>query len=104
MSTDSRQARSYATPVPQIDELLTPEQTARLLAMSPKFVRDHAREIGAVRFGGGKKRAGRLRFRRSDVERYIAEHSDRRGPDYETQPHAQSEGMAQGNRHRILAS
>jgi Helix-turn-helix domain len=54
-----------------IETLLTVSETARLLKMSPAFVRKFADEIGAVRLGGSPRRSGRLRFPVSRVKRYI---------------------------------
>ena len=56
-----------------LDQLLTPEQAAQRLNMSVQFVRDHATELGAIRMGGGRTRAGRLRFREIGLRRFIAE-------------------------------
>lgn len=54
-----------------MEELITPEQVADLIKMSPQFVRDHAEELGAVRMGGSAKRAGRLRFYPSRIHAFI---------------------------------
>ncbi len=59
----------------ELHQLLTPEQVARLLNVSVRFVREHASELGAIRLGGGKHRAGRLRFREIGLRRFIAENS-----------------------------
>jgi hypothetical protein len=84
-----------------IENLLTPEQTAKILQMSPKFVRDHAEELGGIRIGGTRKKAGRLRFRLSSLRNYIDRNSPRmeqkhvtpqgKKPARETPPIAKSE-------------
>ena len=51
--------------------LLNARQVADLIQMSPGFVKDHARELGVIRMGGGLGRAGRLRFSADGVERFI---------------------------------
>lgn len=62
---------SSATERSSSEDLLTPEQVAKLLNMSPRWVRDHATRrnprIPAVDLGS------RMRFRRSDVEQFIRE-------------------------------
>lgn len=54
------------------DDLLTPEQVAKRLQMSPRWVRDHATRrsprIPAVMLGS------RIRFRPADVENFIRLH------------------------------
>lgn len=59
-----------------MEQLLKPEDAARILNMSVQFVRDHSNELGAVRMGGGKKRAGRLRFHREQVEQFARRPND----------------------------
>ena len=53
------------------DDLLTPEQVAKRLRVSPRWVRDHATRrsprIPAVDLGS------RMRFRPSDIEQFIRE-------------------------------
>jgi len=65
-------ARAMATPatVPSgvsvaPDELLTPQQAAKLLRVSRKYVYGHVRELGGVRLGEGDH--ARIRFQRSKV-------------------------------------
>jgi hypothetical protein len=53
-----------------MEQLLKPEEAARLLNMSVQFVRDHSSELGVIRMGGGNQRAGRLRFIRERIEQY----------------------------------
>lgn len=57
------------------EDLLTPEQVARRLRVSPRWVRDHATRrsprIPAVDLGS------RMRFRPSDVEQFIRERTQR---------------------------
>lgn len=47
------------------DELLTIKETADMLRMSATWLYDHKDEIGFYRLGGS------IRFRRSEVERWI---------------------------------
>jgi hypothetical protein len=62
---------------PAYDPLLTPEQVAERLHVSPDWVRDHSSRktprLPVIRLGGGPGRAGVLRYRASDIERYIEE-------------------------------
>jgi helix-turn-helix protein len=60
------------------EKLLTPQEAAAYLRMSVQFVRDHASELGAVRMGGGKHRAGRLRFHEQGLLRFIESSQPRR--------------------------
>jgi len=68
-------AQIMATPVPTqhgphgkaADELLNPEQAAKLLRVSKKYIYRHARELGAIRLGGGSR--GRLRFSAAKLAR-----------------------------------
>jgi len=59
------------------DTLLTPEQVAQRLNVSPDWVRDHSSRknprLPVIRLGGGPGRAGLLRYRASQVEKFIAE-------------------------------
>ncbi len=59
------------------DPLLTPEQVAERLNVSPDWVRDHSSRktprLPVIRLGGGPGRAGLLRYRASDIERFIEE-------------------------------
>jgi hypothetical protein len=62
---------------PICDPLLTPEQVAARLNVSPDWVRDHSSRktprLPVIRLGGGPGRAGLLRYRASDIERFIQE-------------------------------
>ena len=59
------------------DPLLTPEQVAERLNVSPDWVRDHSSRksprLPVIRLGGGPGRAGLLRYRASEIERFIEE-------------------------------
>ena len=59
------------------DPLLTPEQVAQRLNVSPDWVRDHSSRkeprLPVIRFGGGPGRAGLLRHRASKIEEFIEE-------------------------------
>jgi hypothetical protein len=59
------------------DPLLTPEQVAARLNVSPDWVRDHSGRkrprLPVIRLGGGPGRAGLLRYRASDIEKFIHE-------------------------------
>jgi hypothetical protein len=59
------------------DPLLTPEQVAKRLNVSPDWVRDHssrkAPRLPVIRLGGGPGRAGLLRYRASDIENFVEE-------------------------------
>jgi hypothetical protein len=65
----------YAAPA--YDRLLTPEQVAERLNVSPDWVRDHSSRknlrLPVIRLGGGPGRAGLLRYRARDIERFIEE-------------------------------
>jgi hypothetical protein len=58
------------------DPLLTPEQVAHRLNVSPDWVRDHSSRkeprLPVIRLGGGSGRAGLLRYRASQIEEFIA--------------------------------
>ena len=62
---------------PAYDPLLTPEQVAERLHVSSDWVRDHSSRktprLPVIRLGGGAGRAGLLRYRTSDIERFIEE-------------------------------
>jgi hypothetical protein len=62
---------------PTHDPMLTPEQVAERLHVSPDWVRDHSSRktprLPVIRLGGGPSRAGLLRYRASDIERFIEE-------------------------------
>ena len=59
------------------DPLWTPEQVAQRLNVSPDWVRDHSSRkeprLPVIRLGGGPGRAGVLRYRASDIEKFIEE-------------------------------
>ena len=70
----------------EYDPLLTPEQVAQRLNVSPDWVRDHSSRkeprLPVIRLGGGPGRAGLLRYRASRIEKFIEEMerlSERRG-------------------------
>ena len=69
-STKSARAPAY-------DPLWTPEQVAQRLNVSPDWVRDHSSRkqprLPVIRLGGGSGRAGLLRYRASEIEKFIAE-------------------------------
>lgn len=62
---------------PAFDPLWTPEQVAERLNVSPDWVRDHSSRkeprLPVIRLGGGPGRAGLLRYRASEIERFIEE-------------------------------
>ena len=76
MAEDSK-ATENANGRNQPDPLLTPEQVAKRLNVSPDWVRDHSTRknprLPVIRLGGGPGRAGLLRYRARDIERYIEE-------------------------------
>jgi len=59
------------------DSLWTPEQVAERLNVSPDWVRDHSSRkeprLPVIRLGGGAGRAGLLRYRASEIEKFIEE-------------------------------
>jgi hypothetical protein len=59
------------------DPLWTPEQVAQRLNVSPDWVRDHSSRkeprLPVIRLGGGPGRAGVLRYRASEIEKFIEE-------------------------------
>ena len=59
------------------DPLWTPEQVARRMNVSPDWVRDHSGRkeprLPVIRLGGGPGRAGLLRYRASEIEKFIAQ-------------------------------
>ena len=64
----------------KVDEsnlLLTPEQVAERLSVSVDWVRDHSSRknprLPVVRLGGGPGRKGLLRYRASEIEKFISE-------------------------------
>ena len=62
---------------PAYDPLLTPEQVAERLNVSAEWVRDHSSRktprLPVIRLGGGPGRAGLLRYKASDIEKFIEE-------------------------------
>jgi hypothetical protein len=60
---------------PKINHLLRPEQVAEWLNVSVEWVRDHSSRkmprLPAIRLGGGLGRAGLLRYRASEIEKFI---------------------------------
>lgn len=63
--------------VDRSDLLLTPEQVAERLSVSIDWVRDHSSRksprLPVIRLGGGPGRKGLLRYRASEIEKFIAE-------------------------------
>jgi hypothetical protein len=59
------------------DALLTPEQVAERLQVSVDWVRDHSSRklprLPVIRLGGGPGRRGLLRYRISEIEKFIAD-------------------------------
>lgn len=59
------------------DPLLKPEQVAERLRVSVDWVRDHSSRklphLPVIRLGGGPGRAGVLRYRASEIEKFIEE-------------------------------
>jgi hypothetical protein len=57
--------------------LLKPEQVAERLSVSVDWVRDHSSRkmprLPVIRLGGGPGRAGLLRYRASEIEKFIEE-------------------------------
>jgi hypothetical protein len=74
-SADSSMA--FAAGGSSFDPLWTPEQVARRLNVSPDWVRDHSSRkeprLPVIRLGGGPSRAGLLRYRASQIEKFIEE-------------------------------
>src|SRR5271157_2853559 len=74
-SADSSMA--FAAGGSPFDPLWTPEQVARRLNVSPDWVRDHSSRkeprLPVIRLGGGPGRAGLLRYRASQIEKFIEE-------------------------------
>jgi predicted DNA-binding transcriptional regulator AlpA len=63
---EARLLQRLLAPVSERDRLLTAEETAARLACSVPFVYSHANELGGCRLSERM-----LRFRESDVERYV---------------------------------
>jgi hypothetical protein len=59
------------------DHLLKPEQVAERLNVSVDWVRDHSSRkmprLPVIRLGGGPGRAGLLRYRASEIEKFVEE-------------------------------
>jgi hypothetical protein len=59
------------------EPLWTPEQVAQRLNVSPDWVRDHSSRkeprLPVIRLGGGPGRAGLLRYRASQIEKFLEE-------------------------------
>jgi len=59
------------------DHLLKPEQVAERLNVSVDWVRDHSSRkmprLPVIRLGGGPGRAGLLRYRASEIEKFLEE-------------------------------
>jgi hypothetical protein len=59
------------------DHLLKPEQVAERLNVSVDWVRDHSSRktprLPVIRLGGGPGRAGLLRYRASEIDKFIEE-------------------------------
>jgi hypothetical protein len=59
------------------DPLWTPEQVAQRLNVSSDWVRDHSSRkeprLPVIRLGGGPGRAGLLRYRASQIEKFLEE-------------------------------
>ncbi len=59
------------------DRLLTPVEVAERLSVSVDWVRDHssrkAPALPVIRIGGGKGRAGVLRYRADAIEQFICD-------------------------------
>jgi len=74
-SADSSMA--FAAGGSPFDPLWTPEQVAQRLNVSPDWVRDHSSRkeprLPVIRLGGGPGRAGLLRYRASQIEKFIEE-------------------------------
>ena len=59
------------------DPLLKPEEVAERLSVSVDWVRDHSSRkmprLPVIRLGGGPGRAGLLRYRASEIKKFIEE-------------------------------
>src|SRR5947199_9521867 len=75
MSTEARWRVEWK--VNASDVLLTPEQVADRLNVSVDWVRDHSSRksprLPVIRLGGGPGRKGLLRYRASEIEKFISE-------------------------------
>ena len=60
-----------------LDPLWTPEQVAKRMNVSIDWVRDHSSRkeprLPVIRLGGGPGRAGLLRYRASEIEKFLEE-------------------------------
>jgi len=77
-TVDKAAASSHASGRKATDDpLWTPEQVAVRLNVSPDWVRDHSSrkepKLPVIRLGGGPGRAGLLRYRASEIEKFIEE-------------------------------
>ena len=74
-TVDSK-SNSFAA-IPNDNQLLKPEQVAERLSVSIDWVRDHSSRknprIPVIRLGGGPGRKGLLRYRSSEIEKFISE-------------------------------
>jgi len=75
--TSADSSMVFAAGGAQFDPLWTPEQVAQRLNVSPDWVRDHSSRkeprLPVIRLGGGPGRAGLLRYRANQIEKFIAE-------------------------------
>lgn len=60
-----------------VDPLLTPEQVAHRLSVSKSWVKEHSNNkqprLPVIRLGAGYGKRATLRYRASDIERFIEE-------------------------------
>lgn len=74
---DAESSMAFVGSGRSFDPLWTPEQVARRLNVSPDWVRDHSSRkqprLPVIRLGGGPGRAGLLRYRASQIEKFIEE-------------------------------
>jgi hypothetical protein len=72
-----RTSSSFSQRTRLFDPLWTPEQVAERLNVSPDWVRDHSSRneprLPVIRLGGGPGRAGLLRYRASEIKKFIEE-------------------------------
>ena len=74
-------------------QLMTVEEVANILHVTPQFVRQHQAELGAIILGGTSKRAGRLRFVPERIDSYLNRNDLARRPN-ETAPGTQPTRLA----------
>ena len=70
-------------PRPADDGLMTSEEAARFLRTSVRGLHQLRYRYGgppAVKFGSRNSRGGRLRFRRADLEAWLAKHVEQQEP------------------------